>query len=92
GRKYFSANRIGNYPSNAIKIVNENDIIRFVPTNNGGWKLAQIPDVQGSLVSLNTDTGSVKALVGGFDFNHCKFNRALQGWRQQGSRIKPLVY
>ncbi|MGM8899503.1 MULTISPECIES: penicillin-binding protein 1A [unclassified Psychrobacter] len=91
-RKYFSANRIGYYPSNAKQIVNENDIIRLVPTNNGGWKLAQIPDVQGSLVSLNPDTGAVNALVGGFDFNHSKFNRALQGWRQPGSTIKPLVY
>lgn len=91
-RKYFSADRIGYYPSNAKQIVNENDIIRLIPTNSGGWKLAQIPEVQGSLVSLNPDTGAVTALVGGFDFNHSKFNRALQGWRQPGSTIKPLVY
>jgi len=91
-RKYFSADRIGYYPSNATQIVNKNDIIRLLPTNNGGWKLAQIPEVQGSLVSLNPDTGAVNALVGGFDFNHSKFNRALQGWRQPGSTIKPLVY
>ncbi|WP_440455223.1 penicillin-binding protein 1A [Psychrobacter sp. ASPA161_9] len=91
-RKYFSADRIGYYPSNATQIVSKNDIIRLLPTNNGGWKLAQIPEVQGSLVSLNPDTGAVNALVGGFDFNHSKFNRALQGWRQPGSTIKPLVY
>ena len=91
-RKYFSADRIGYYPSNATQIVSENDIIRLLPTNNGGWKLAQVPDVQGSLVSLNPDTGAVNALVGGFDFNYSKFNRALQGWRQPGSTIKPLVY
>lgn len=91
-RKYFSADRIGYYPNNAAQIVSEDDIIRLLPNNNGGWKLAQIPEVQGSLVSLNPDTGGVKALVGGFDFNHSKFNRALQGWRQPGSTIKPLVY
>ncbi|MDO5770339.1 MAG: penicillin-binding transpeptidase domain-containing protein, partial [Psychrobacter sp.] len=56
------------------------------------WKLAQVPHVQGSLVSLNPENGAVRALVGGFDFNHSKFNRALQGWRQPGSTIKPLVY
>lgn len=90
--KYFSANRVGYYPSNAGQIVNKNDIVRLIPTSNGNWQLAQIPKVQGSLVSLNPETGAVKALVGGFDFNYSKFNRALQGWRQPGSTIKPLVY
>ena len=91
-KKYFSANRIGYYPSNAAQIVSKDDIIRLVPTSNGNWKLAQIPKVQGSLVSLDPETGAVNALVGGFDFNYSKFNRALQGWRQPGSTIKPLIY
>ncbi|AAZ19732.1 probable penicillin-binding protein 1A [Psychrobacter arcticus 273-4] len=91
-RKYISADRIGYFPSNASQIVSKNDIIRLIPTASGGWQLGQIPEVQGSLVSLNPDTGGVRALVGGFDFNHSKFNRALQGWRQTGSTIKPLVY
>ncbi len=91
-RKFISANRFGNLPSNASQIVNDKDIIRLIKTDNGSWQLAQIPDVQGSLVSLNPENGAVNALVGGFDFNHSKFNRALQGWRQPGSTIKPLVY
>ena len=91
-RKYISADRIGYFPSNASQIVSKNDIVRLIPAANGSWQLSQIPDVQGSLVSLNPETGAVRALVGGFDFNHSKFNRALQGWRQPGSTIKPLVY
>ncbi|MGP9492125.1 penicillin-binding protein 1A [Psychrobacter sp. AOP7-B1-24] len=91
-RKYISVNRIGYSPSNASQIVSENDIIRLIPTANGNWQLAQIPKIQSSLVSLNPSTGAVNALIGGFDFNHSKFNRALQGWRQPGSTIKPLVY
>lgn len=91
-RKYISADRIGYFPSNASQIVSKNDIVRLIPTTNGNWQLGQIPEVQGSLVSLNPETGAVRALVGGFDFNHNKFNRALQGWRQPGSTIKPLVY
>jgi penicillin-binding protein 1A len=91
-RKNFSANRIGNYPSNAAQVVSKNDIIRLIKTEDNSWQLAQIPDVQGSLVSLNPDTGALKALVGGFDFNYSKFNRALQGWRQPGSTIKPFIY
>lgn len=91
-RKYFSADRIGYFPDNAQQIVSKDDIVRLIPTANGNWQLAQIPDIQGSLVSLNPETGAVNALVGGFDFNYSKFNRALQGWRQPGSTIKPLVY
>lgn len=91
-KKYISADRFGNLPSNARQIVSEKDIIRLISTANGNWQLAQIPKVQGSLVSLNPDTGAVNALVGGFNFNHSKFNRALQGWRQPGSTIKPLIY
>ncbi len=91
-RKYISADRFGSSPSNASQIVSEKDIVRLIPTEGGNWKLGQIPKVQGSLVSLHPDTGAVNALVGGFDFNHSKFNRALQGWRQPGSTIKPLVY
>jgi len=91
-RKYISADRIGYYPSNASQVVKKNDIVRVIPTVNGNWQLGQIPKIQGSLVSLNPETGAVNALVGGFDFHHSKFNRALQGWRQPGSTIKPLVY
>lgn len=91
-RKHYSANRVGGSPGNAGQVVKKNDIVRLVKTDSGNWQLAQIPKIQGSLVSLNPDTGAVNALVGGFDFNHSKFNRALQGWRQPGSTIKPLVY
>ena len=91
-RKYISADRIGYYPNNAGQVVSEKDIVRLVATDNGNWQLAQLPQVQGSLVSLNPDTGALNALIGGFDYNRSKFNRALQGWRQPGSTIKPLIY
>lgn len=91
-RKYFSADRVGGSPGSAGQVVSKDDIVRLIKTDSGNWQLAQIPKIQGSLVSLNPDTGAVNALVGGFDFNHSKFNRALQGWRQPGSTIKPLVY
>ncbi|XBS69507.1 peptidoglycan glycosyltransferase/peptidoglycan DD-transpeptidase MrcA [Acerihabitans sp. KWT182] len=56
------------------------------------WWLAQVPDVNSALVSLDPSTGAVKALVGGFDFNQSKFNRATQALRQVGSNIKPFLY
>lgn len=92
-KKYYSANRVGGYPSSASQIVSVKDIVRLMPTEDSDqWVLAQVPKIQGSLVSLNPETGAVNALVGGFDYSHSKFNRALQGWRQPGSTIKPLVY
>ncbi|ELM17876.1 penicillin-binding protein 1a, partial [Salmonella enterica subsp. enterica serovar Enteritidis str. SE30663] len=56
------------------------------------WWLAQVPEVNSALVSLNPQTGAVLALVGGFDFNQSKFNRATQALRQVGSNIKPFLY
>ncbi|KAA8996375.1 peptidoglycan glycosyltransferase/peptidoglycan DD-transpeptidase MrcA [Affinibrenneria salicis] len=56
------------------------------------WWLAQVPDVNSALVSLNPSDGAVRALVGGFDFNLSKFNRATQALRQVGSNIKPFLY
>lgn len=56
------------------------------------WWLAQVPDVNSALVSIDPNNGAVKALVGGFDFNQSKFNRATQALRQIGSNIKPFLY
>ena len=56
------------------------------------WRLAQIPAIQGALVSLNPDDGAIRALVGGFDFAASKFNRATQAYRQPGSNFKPFLY
>jgi penicillin-binding protein 1A len=57
-----------------------------------GWSLAQIPEVQGALVSVKPNTGAIQALTGGFDFEHSKFNRVVQAKRQAGSGFKPIVY
>jgi len=54
--------------------------------------LEQKPKVQGALVAIQPQTGEVKAMVGGYDFNDSKFNRATQAMRQTGSVFKPFVY
>lgn len=56
------------------------------------WLLGQIPEVNSALVSLDSRDGSIKALVGGFDFSQSMFNRATQAIRQLGSNIKPFLY
>jgi len=57
-----------------------------------GYALAQMPDVEGALVSLSPQTGKIVALVGGYDFYRSKFNRVTQAYRQPGSNFKPFVY
>jgi penicillin-binding protein 1A len=54
--------------------------------------LDQDPQVQGAIVSFDTYTGQVKAMVGGYSFARSQFNRAVQARRQPGSAIKPLLY
>lgn len=54
--------------------------------------LHQERELEGSLLSMELDTGAVRALVGGADFNGSQFNRATQARRQVGSTFKPFVY
>jgi penicillin-binding protein 1A len=54
--------------------------------------LHQRPELQGALVALDSATGGVKAMVGGYDFDQSKFNRATQAFRQTGSAFKPFVF
>jgi penicillin-binding protein 1A len=48
--------------------------------------------LQAALVALDPETGHVRAMVGGRDFNASTFNRAVQAKRQPGSAFKPFVY
>lgn len=54
--------------------------------------ITQLPEASASLVSLEPDNGAIVALVGGFDFQTSKFNRATQANRQTGSNFKPFIY
>ena len=54
--------------------------------------LDQLPSVDGSLICLESKTGDVKAMVGGYDFSTRKFNNATQAERQTGSTFKPFIY
>jgi penicillin-binding protein 1A len=44
-----------------------------------------------SLVAIDNDTGEVKAMVGGTDFDTRPFNLATNGHRQPGSAFKPFI-
>lgn len=62
------------------------------PEDAPTWVLEQLPRAQTALVSLDADTGALRALVGGFSYSGNKFNRATQARRQPGSSFKPFLY
>ena len=67
-------------------------IVRLIKDDKGAWQIIQLPDVEAALVSLDPQTGAIRALVGGFDFQRNKFNHVTQAWRQPGSAFKPFIY
>lgn len=67
-------------------------VVRIVKRNDNTYEILQMPEVESGFVSIAAQTGGVRALVGGFDFNRNKFNRVTQAWRQPGSAFKPFVY
>lgn len=67
-------------------------IVRVMQDAKGRWSIVQLPEVAAGFIALNAQTGAIRAMVGGFDFNLTKFNHATQAWRQPGSVIKPFVY
>jgi penicillin-binding protein 1A len=66
-------------------------IIR-VQREGKNWQIVQLPEVEAGFISLDPQDGSIRALVGGFDFGRNKFNHVTQAWRQPGSSFKPFIY
>ena len=54
--------------------------------------LEQEPELEAAALVLETSTGAIRAMVGGWDFERSSFNRAVQARRQVGSAFKPFVY
>ncbi|MGR8949609.1 MAG: penicillin-binding protein 1A [Gammaproteobacteria bacterium] len=107
-RKHKAQDVVGQQPKTSADILKVGDVIRIdwveplpedeIKTDTsaagrmGYWRLAEIPQVEGALVSLKSRNGAIQSLVGGFDFNKSKFNRVMQAQRQPGSNFKPFVY
>ncbi|OCG13368.1 carboxypeptidase/penicillin-binding protein 1A [Gilliamella sp. App6-5] len=90
-RPFISDTRQGAFPKKVSDTLKSGQLI-WVKKTGDNWELAQIPAVNAALVSLDSDNGAIKAIVGGYDFNLSKFNRATQALRQLGSNIKPFIY
>ena len=88
---YLSVNSVGEAPENALDVVSDGDLI-WLEATSSGLKLAQVPEAEGALVSMNPHNGAIEALVGGFSNSDNQFNRATQAERQPGSAFKPFIY
>ena len=88
---YLSVNSVGNAPENALDVISNGDLI-WLESTSSGLKLAQVPQAEGALVSMNPHNGAIEALVGGFSNSDNQFNRATQAERQPGSAFKPFIY
>lgn len=77
----------------AGKGIGVGDLIFVAANEDGsGFRLKQIPAVNGALVAMEPYSGRVVAMVGGYSFSLSTFNRATQALRQPGSSFKPIVY
>ena len=91
-RPFLSTNSMGVLPKKPQDIVKIGDLIRIKHGHEGKPYFTQIPQVEGALTSLDSQTGAVLALVGGFSFDQSNYNRVLQAKRQPGSSFKPFIY
>lgn len=82
---------MGRAPQKAGDVLQAGDVI-YIRSINNEWQLSQLPQVEGALVAMNPQDGALEALVGGFNFEKSKFNRATQATRQPGSSFKPFLY
>jgi len=75
------------------QVLSVGDVIYVSPmTDQGQYRLRQVPEISGAMVVMDPHTGRVLAMVGGFSFDQSQFNRATQALRQPGSSFKPIVY
>ncbi len=89
---FIDRENYGPAPETAAEVLSVGDVIHVMPTASGDWALAQVPDAQAAVVSIDPFDGAISALTGGFDYTTSKFNRARQAYRQPGSAFKPFIY
>jgi penicillin-binding protein 1A len=73
------------------EIFSVGDII-YVEIKNNKAILQQIPEITGGTIILDSETGAILAMTGGYDPAFSHFNAATQAKRQPGSCFKPFVY
>lgn len=90
-KPYINQDIVGAEPKSVDEVLSPRMEI-WLEKRGNGFALSQMPEAEGSLVSINPNDGSIQALVGGFSTLSNQFNRATQAQRQPGSAFKPFVY
>ncbi len=70
-----------------IQNLAEVELRKHISDNGGKFKFSQ-----GAIVTLDSSTGGIQAMVGGIDYKKSQFNRAVQAQRQPGSTFKLFTY
>lgn len=106
-KRHKTSNLVGDPPTKMSSLLKAGDIVYVQPKQVDNpnkedsediteappqWRLSQIPNIGGALISMNPRSGQIISLVGGYDFFLNKYNRAIQSIRQPGSNIKPFIY
>lgn len=91
-KKFISRDRVGFDPKSVVDVLHRGDIVRTHIGDEDQRQLGQLPETEALLISLSPRDGSIKALVGGYDYARSKFNRVTQSRRQPGSGFKPFIY
>ncbi len=104
-RPTLAGQTVGGAPGRPANVVSVGDVIVVekvsVPAGGGAnakpyppktYALRQVPNVEGGVVIMDTQTGRVLAMSGGWSYGRSQFNRAVQAARQPGSAFKPFVY
>lgn len=95
-RKLTEDNKPGREPKTGADIWEVGDVILVSAKEKDGafdhWEMEQVPAIQGAFMAMDTVTGRVLAMQGGFSYQTSVFNRATQANRQPGSAFKPFVY
>ncbi len=105
-KKVLAGNKLGAAPKSVTEVLNKGDVIlveaKPIPQEkrknqetqkaSNEYNLRQVPEINGGIIAMDSHTGRVLALVGGYSFSQSQFNRSTQAYRQPGSAFKPFVY
>ncbi|CAK8163540.1 Penicillin-insensitive transglycosylase / Penicillin-sensitive transpeptidase [Candidatus Xenohaliotis californiensis] len=93
-KAWIDNSNTGSIPKKMEQVLKIGDVI-MVSANIkslGCYNLKQIPKINGAIVVMEPNSGSILAMVGGYNYNENQFNRATQALRQPGSIFKTFVY
>lgn len=89
--KFIDVDNQGAKPEKVGDVLKVGDVV-WLERRDDQWLLADVPVVEGALISIDPSDGAIRALVGGFDYFKNRFNRVTQARRQPGSNFKPFIY